>query len=80
MRYKQYPVIAAPEYREVVRDMQARMQAWMEKTNDPMLPAFINRSDRNVVDKVILDTYGPPKDSQAKSQKRQKRQRNRQEK
>lgn len=73
-------LIAAPEYREVVRDMQARMQAWMEKTNDPMLPAFINRSDRNVVDKVILDTYGPPKDSQAKSQKRQKRQRNRQEK
>ena len=73
-------LIGAPEFREVVRDLQARMQAWMEKTNDPMLPAFINRSDRSIVDRVMLDTYGPLKESKARSQKRQKRQKNSQRK
>ena len=31
----------------------------MEKTDDPMLEAFLHRTDREAVDAVLLETYGP---------------------
>ena len=41
--------------------MQEQLMKQMKKTDDPMLNAFINRSDRNAVDQILIDTYGPPK-------------------
>jgi len=47
-----------PEYRAAIEGMRSKMQAWMEQTEDPMLPAFLNRSDRSIVDRAMLDAYG----------------------
>ncbi len=41
--------------------MQEQLIEQMKKTDDPMLNAFINRSDRDAVDQILIDTYGPPK-------------------
>ena len=48
----------------------------MKKTNDPMLEAFINRSDRGAVDQILVDTYGPPKVKAKKSPKANRNKKN----
>jgi len=49
------------EHRSTIESLQTKLVAQMEKTRDPMLKAFLNRNVRAVVDKILLETYGPPK-------------------
>jgi hypothetical protein len=43
----------------------------MKRTSDPMLKAFLNRTDRAAVDKVLLETYGPLKDTKKRKNARE---------
>lgn len=49
------------KHAEQIDAMRQQLSAWMQKTNDPMRNAFAHRSDRTIVDHVMLETYGPPK-------------------
>lgn len=62
-------LIDRPELRPTIEQLQSQLVAHMSRTDDPMLPAFRNRSDRVAVDKILLKTYGPPKDSRKKKKK-----------
>ena len=62
-------LIHEPEHASTIAAMQEQLVAQMKKTNDPMLDAFLNRSDRAAVDQILLETYGPPK---AKAKKKPK--------
>ncbi|MDF1740563.1 MAG: hypothetical protein P1U86_15485 [Verrucomicrobiales bacterium] len=62
-------LIDEPELVEVIKSFQENLFAQMEKTDDPMLMAFINRENRAVVDAVITKTYGPQKSVKSKQQK-----------
>jgi len=55
-------LIDKPNHRETIAGLQAQLIAHMKRTSDPMLKAFLNRNDRVAVDKVLLETYGPPKE------------------
>ena len=54
-------LIDNPEYRPAITKMQSKLRAWMTARTDPMLAAFDNRTDRAVVDRVLVETYGKPK-------------------
>ena len=54
-------LIDDPKHRAELEKLRAKLVAWMKKTNDPMLEAYNHNTDRKVVDRVILETYGPPK-------------------
>ena len=54
-------LIDEAKHASTIASMQEQLMKQMKKTDDPMLNAFINRSDRNAVDKILIDTYGPPK-------------------
>ena len=56
-------LIAKPNHQETIDALQAQLIAHMKRTGDPMLKAFLNRTDRAAVDKVLLETYGPLKES-----------------
>jgi N-sulfoglucosamine sulfohydrolase len=45
-----------------IKFLQSQLVSHMQRTDDPMLPAFENRTDRATVDQVLLKTYGPMKD------------------
>ena len=52
-----------------LKALQDKLVAHMERTDDPMLAAFLNRDDRAKVDAVMLKTYGPKKNERPKSKK-----------
>ena len=54
-------LIDEAKHASTIASMQEQLMKQMKKTDDPMLNAFINRSDRNAVDQILIDTYGPPK-------------------
>lgn len=60
-------LIDDPAYSKSIRALQHRLVQHMQKTNDPMLPAFENRHDRDKVDSILLATYGPKKDERPRS-------------
>ena len=60
-----------PEHRSAMQALQTRLVGHMRRTQDPMLAAFQNRDDRTIVDRVMLQTYGPLKPP--KKQKKQKK-------
>ncbi|MCZ6793830.1 MAG: sulfatase [Planctomycetota bacterium] len=66
-------LIARPEHKQTIDAMRARLRAWMERTRDPMLEAFLNKGDRARVDAVILKTYGPTQAKRARKKKRERR-------
>jgi len=49
------------EHASTIAAMQQKLIQQMKRTDDPMLDAFLNRSDRAAVDQILLETYGPPK-------------------
>ncbi|MBI1371288.1 MAG: sulfatase-like hydrolase/transferase [Phycisphaera sp.] len=53
-------LIDDPKYKAVIAEKRKQLEAWMVKTNDPMLKAFQYRDDRAVVDEVMAATYGKP--------------------
>jgi N-sulfoglucosamine sulfohydrolase len=59
-------LIARPDLKASIEQLQTQLVAHMTRTNDPMLPAFQNRNDRAAVDQILLKTYGPPKESAKK--------------
>jgi len=61
----------ATQHLPAMQALQARLVAHMKRTQDPMLAAFQNRDDRRIVDRVMLETYGPLKP--AKKKKKQKK-------
>ena len=56
-------LIDQSEHAGTIASMQQQLIDQMKRTGDPMLEAFLNRSDRAAVDKILLDTYGPLKPS-----------------
>jgi len=54
-------LINSSEHREAITALQAKLQGWMNATNDPMLAAFTNRDDRTLVDQALFKAYGPQK-------------------
>jgi len=70
-------LINETEHASTIAAMQEQLIKQMRKTDDPMLDAFINRSDRAAVDQILIDTYGPPK---TKGKKNTKASRNKQKK
>lgn len=60
-------LIDDPAYSKSIRALQHRLVKHMQETNDPMLPAFENRHDRDKVDSILLATYGPKKDERPRS-------------
>lgn len=55
-----------------LKTLQQQLVGQMKKTEDPMLAAFQNRHDREKVDKVLLQTYGPPKNERKKKERNNK--------
>jgi len=49
-------LIAAPEYAAERERLCARLEAWMEKTDDPALEAFRNRDSRAALDALMNET------------------------
>ena len=65
------------QHATTIASMQEQLIRQMRKTDDPMLDAFLNRSDRAAVGQILIDTYGPPK---IKAKKKPKANRNQQKK
>ncbi len=71
-------LIDAPEHQGTIQSFQKKLVTQMKKTDDPMLKAFENRTDRSIVDGVITATYGPqksvkPQPKKAKGKRKQKK-------
>lgn len=65
-------LIDDPKHASNIEELQCKLRSWMTATGDPMLTAFRNKTDRTVVDRVILETYGPPKAKRNRKRKRKK--------
>ena len=63
------------EHAGTIAAMQDQLIKQMKKTDDPILEAFLNRTDRAAVDKILLDTYGPPKAKAKKNPKNRNKER-----
>ena len=62
-------LIGNPAHAERIKSLQAKLVAQMKRTEDPMLPAFLNRHDRAKVDEVLIATYGPKKNERPKAKR-----------
>ncbi len=51
-------LINNPEYKSQIEQMKKQLDSWMVKTNDPLIEAFRNKSDRTKVDAVIEGIFG----------------------
>ena len=65
-------LIDQSEHAGTIAAMQQQLIDHMKRTSDPMLEAFLNRTDREVVDKILLDTYGPAKPKRTRKKKPEK--------
>lgn len=63
-------LIDRPDLQDAITALQAQLVAHMRRTDDPMLEAFLHRTDRAAVDQVLRATYGPPRDSANKNTSR----------
>jgi len=52
-------LIDRPDQQSTIELLQSEWVSHMQRTNDPMLKAFQNKSNRAIVDEVLLETYGP---------------------
>ena len=66
-------LIDKPDQQETIEALQAQLVAHMKRTGDPMLKAFLNRTDRTAVDKILRETYGPIKDSTKRKNARKRK-------
>jgi N-sulfoglucosamine sulfohydrolase len=62
-------LIDDPTHARSLKALQTKLVAHMERTADPMLAAFQNRSDRKKVDEVLVATYGPKKNERPTAKK-----------
>ena len=60
-------LIHDPELKEQIDTMRGHLRHWMVQTHDPMAEAFAHRSNRAIVDRVMLRTYGPAKPSKQRN-------------
>lgn len=60
-------LIGDSTYASELNDLRGKLAEHMSNTHDPMLAAFKNRYDRAVVDRVLLETYGPRGDGKPKT-------------
>lgn len=60
-------LIDSPDHAENVKELQSRLESWMETTHDPMLEAFRNRSDAEAVEAFVAK-----QELEAELRKRQK--------
>lgn len=63
-------LIDEPAHAETLMALQAKLVAQMKKTDDPILAAFQNRTNRQKVDEILVATYGPKKDERPGSKKK----------
>ncbi len=68
-------LIDDPDHVQTISALRLRLQNWMTQSHDPMLPAFLHRSDRKLVDATMLKTYGPPPKPRKKKKRNKKAQR-----
>ena len=54
-------LIESPAHQKDIAALRAKLHIWMQETEDPMLEAFLHRTDRTAVDAAMLKTYGPLK-------------------
>lgn len=66
-------LIDRPEHQTQIAAFRQRLRQWMEATGDPMRAAFKNRDKREVVDAVMLKTYGPPVKRKPKRKRRNRK-------
>ena len=64
-------LIGSAEHQDAIAKYRHRLESWMKRTGDPMLPALQNRNDRGKVDAIMLETYGPPKVKKPRKKKAQ---------
>lgn len=62
-------LIHDPAHRETITALQQQLVDHMTRTNDPMQPAFEQRNNREAVNKILLETYGPQKPSKPRKKK-----------
>ena len=62
-------LINDPKHSDTLRALQNNLVAQMKKTDDPMLAAFENRTNRAKVDEVLVATYGRAKDERPNAKK-----------
>lgn len=62
-------LIADSAHAGTLKDLRERLANQMKTTNDPMLDAFLYRTDRAKVDAVLIATYGPKKDERPGAKK-----------
>jgi hypothetical protein len=51
-------LVDSPDYKSELRKMRNWLHSWMEKTRDPLLPAFENRSSPEKLKAALVDIYG----------------------
>jgi len=56
-------LIDRPDQQSIIVSLQTQLVSHMRRTDDPMLKAFQNKANRAIVDQVLLETYGPMKNS-----------------
>jgi N-sulfoglucosamine sulfohydrolase len=62
-------LIGHTDHQTAIGEYRDRLESWMKRTQDPMLPALQHKDDRAKVDAVMLKVYGPPK---AKKERKKK--------
>ncbi len=58
-----------PDHAASLKTLQGKLVEHMTKTEDPMLAAFLNRTDRSKVDEILVATYGPMKNERPNAKK-----------
>lgn len=65
-------LIHNPEYEEIKLKLSIKLYDWMQKTNDPLLPAFRNRHHEQKRKAALEKVYGPPKDESPAAKAKQR--------
>lgn len=63
-------LIDSPEHEAVAQRYRESLLRWMVRTGDPLLPAFQNRSKREIVDATMASIYTPLQQATRKKAKR----------
>ncbi|MFT5300678.1 MAG: N-sulfoglucosamine sulfohydrolase, partial [Mariniblastus sp.] len=66
-------LISRPDQQSTIVSLQSELVSHMQRTDDPMLKAFQNKTNRAIVDQVLLETYGPMKGSKKDKKKKKEK-------
>jgi hypothetical protein len=72
-------LVDKPDHRDDLDHMRNELHAWMQRTHDPLLPAFENRTNTKKVKAVLTNVYGENYTRAAQGAKNARRQKDGQE-